>query len=63
MPGLQPEIVALSNAPGAHGGHVTEAMGNGDMPRSSTLAACYIFGLVLRYCYCNHVLIALHGSY
>ncbi|KAA6416653.1 MAG: hypothetical protein FRX49_13371 [Trebouxia sp. A1-2] len=33
VPGLQPEIVALTNALGAHGGHVTEAMGTDDMPR------------------------------
>ncbi|KAL0032754.1 hypothetical protein WJX79_008184 [Trebouxia sp. C0005] len=29
-----PEIVALTNALGAHGGHVTEAMGTDDMPRT-----------------------------
>ncbi|DBA98608.1 TPA: hypothetical protein ACH3X1_014400 [Trebouxia sp. C0004] len=34
VPGLQPEAFALINAPGAHGGHVTESMGNGDMPRT-----------------------------
>ncbi len=38
VPGLQPEVVALTNTPGAHEGHVTEAMSNGDMPRSPTLA-------------------------
>lgn len=34
VPGLQPEIVALTNAPGPPGNHVTaQAAGNGDMPR------------------------------
>ncbi len=51
VPGLQPEVVALTNTPGAHEGHVTEAMGNGDMPRLSTLALCYVLGFMLRCCY------------
>ena len=50
VPGLQPEVVALTHTPGAHGGHVTEAMGNGDMPRSSMLALHYIFEITLQYC-------------
>ena len=47
MPGLQPEVVALTSTPGAHGAHVTEAMGSGDMPRSSKLALCFILGITL----------------
>ncbi len=33
VPGLQPEVVPLTNAPGALGGHVTEAMSTSNMPR------------------------------
>ena len=51
VPGLQPEVVALTNTPGAHGAHVTEAMGNGDMPRLSTLALRYMLGIMLCYYY------------
>ncbi|DBB15645.1 TPA: hypothetical protein ACH3X3_003856 [Trebouxia sp. C0006] len=51
VPGLQPEVVALTNTPGSHGAHVTEAMGNGDMPRLSTLALRYMLGIMLRYYY------------